>query len=137
MEKKNFKLSLLYCSNSINSSELLRSVELHENFIIKTISLSCSGRVNIQYLLKAMETGADGVILLTCPQGECKYVEGNLRAKKRVMAVNSLLREAGFTNDRIMVAQADVNDKPEQIIEKIINTCNKIINVPQEGNITV
>ena len=93
MDKKSLKISLFYCSNSINSNELSKSDELNKNFDFNTISLSCSGRVNIQYLLKAIETGADGVILLICPHEACRYSEGNLRAKKRVMAVNSILKE--------------------------------------------
>jgi coenzyme F420-reducing hydrogenase delta subunit len=137
MNNKLLKISLFYCSNSINTSLLLKSADLNKNFTINTISLSCSGRVNIQYLLKALETGTDGVILVTCPNGECQHVEGNFRAKKRIMAVNSLLKEAGIDNEKVLIMQPSNKDNPEQIIDEIINTCNRILNIPQKGNVTV
>ena len=137
MDKTPQKISLFYCSNCINVNELLTSKDLNKEFEIKNIGLSCSGRVNIQYLLKAIETGSDGAVLLTCPQGACTFVEGNRRAKKRVIAVNTLLKESGFENDRIKLVLADSDDAPNQIIEKVINACKTIINVPKEGHITV
>jgi len=39
-------------------------------------------------LIKAFETGADGVAIVTCPKNECRHFEGNLRAHKRAEAVN-------------------------------------------------
>jgi coenzyme F420-reducing hydrogenase delta subunit len=47
-------------------------------------------------ILKAFETGADGLALVTCPKNECHYLEGNLRAPKRVEEANCLLEEAGM-----------------------------------------
>ena len=49
--------------------------------MLKTISLPCSGKVDIPYLLKAFETGADGVAIVTCQKNECRHFEGNLRAR--------------------------------------------------------
>ena len=136
MAKSSLKIALFYCANNLNSNVLSRSAELNEKYIVKPLSLSCSGRINIQYLLKAIETGADGVILVTCPQEACHFIEGNLRAKKRVMAVNSILKESGFKNERIKIIQPNTNDTSEQIIKKILDTCNTIIEIPIEGKIT-
>jgi coenzyme F420-reducing hydrogenase delta subunit len=63
---------------------------------LKTISLPCSGKLELIYLLKAFESGADGVVLITCKHGECRYLEGNLRAEKRVGAIRTLLEEIGL-----------------------------------------
>ena len=136
MAKSRLKIALFYCANNLNSSVLSGAVDLNEKYIVKPLSLSCSGRINIQYLLKAIETGADGVILVTCPQDECHFIEGNLRAKKRVMAVNSLLRESGFNHERVKIIQPNTEDTPEQTIKKILDTCNTIIDIPIEGKIT-
>jgi len=73
----------------------------------KTIPLPCSGKADILYLTKAFETGADGVAVLMCPEGECRYLEGNLRARKRVQAVDALLDEAGLGRGRAVVVQLD------------------------------
>ena len=137
MEKTLVKISLFYCSNNLSSEVFLKSTELNKKYTIKLLSLSCSGRLNIQYLLKAIEAGADGVVLVICPQEACQFLEGNLRAKKRVLAVNSILKETGYENDRVRIVQPSANDSTEQILEKIIATCNTISNIPQERNITV
>ena len=82
------------------------------------ISLPCSGKVDIPYMIKAFETGADGVLVITCPAGKCHNLEGNLRAKKRVQAVESLLDEVGMGNGHIKVIQL-VEGDTERIIEEI------------------
>jgi len=67
------------------------------------IGLPCSGKVDILYLIKAFETGVEGVVVLTCQTGECHHLEGNKRAKKRAQAVDSLLDEIGVGSGRIVV----------------------------------
>jgi coenzyme F420-reducing hydrogenase delta subunit len=72
---------------------------------LKAIPLPCSGKIDILYLTKAFETGADGVAVVMCRQGECRYLEGNLRARKRAEAVEALLEEVGLGKGRIAVIQ--------------------------------
>ena len=66
---------------------------------VKTIGLPCSGKVDVPYLLKALETGADGVVIVACKKKECRHLEGSLRAHKRAEAVESLLEEIGSARD--------------------------------------
>ena len=54
---------------------------------IKIVLMPCTGRVDIINLLKAFEGGADVVFVAGCLEGECHYLAGNLRAKKRVNKV--------------------------------------------------
>lgn len=55
------------------------------------------------FLLRAFESGADAVLVLVCPEGQCRYVEGNLRAKKRVQRVKDLLDEIGLNGRRLSI----------------------------------
>lgn len=132
MGEKSLKISLFYCANNLNANKLSESVELNKKFVLKPISLACSGRINIQYYLKAIETGSDAIVLVTCPQETCHFIEGNLRAKKRVIAVNSILRESGFEDDRVKIISPNIDDSAEKIIQEIISTCNTLIKIPQE-----
>jgi coenzyme F420-reducing hydrogenase delta subunit len=72
---------------------------------IKVVSLPCSGKLDILYLTKAFDTGADGAAILICKEGECHYMEGNMRARKRVQAVDELLEEAGLGKGRTKIIQ--------------------------------
>jgi len=74
---------------------------------IKLVSLPCSGKLDILYLTKAFDTGADGAVIMICKEGECRYMEGNMRARKRVHAVEELLQEAGLGKGRTRVIQMD------------------------------
>ena len=74
---------------------------------IKIVSLPCSGKLDILYLTKAFDTGADGAAIMMCKEGECRYMEGNLRARRRAEAIDELLEEAGLGKGRIKVIQMD------------------------------
>ena len=85
---------------------------------LRAIPLPCSGKIDILYLIKAFETGADGVAIVACKQGECRYLEGNLRALKRAEAVDTLLEEIGLGKGHMVIIQ--VNDGGiEQIIHEV------------------
>jgi coenzyme F420-reducing hydrogenase delta subunit len=68
---------------------------------IKVVRVPCTGRVDLLHLLKAFESGADGVYVAGCLEGECHFLTGNLRAKKRVMYARELLEEVGIRGDRV------------------------------------
>ncbi len=52
-------------------------------------------------ILRAFESGVDGVYLAGCLEGECHFLRGNLRAKKRVQYVKGLLDEVGLGGARL------------------------------------
>ena len=68
---------------------------------IKIINVPCTGRVDILHLLKAIEDGADGVYVAGCLEGDCHYLTGNLKAKKRVAYVKKVLEEIGLESERV------------------------------------
>jgi coenzyme F420-reducing hydrogenase delta subunit len=105
MKNTPYKIVFFYCSNSLDTDALRQSSRKMGNDEIKTVSLPCSGKVNLLYLLKAFENGADGVILITCNRGECRFLEGNLRAHKRAEAVDAMLEEIGLGRGRMRVVQ--------------------------------
>ena len=68
---------------------------------VKVLKVPCTGRVDVIHILKALENGADGVYLAGCLEGECHYLVGNLRAKKRVGYAKQLLEECGIGGERV------------------------------------
>ncbi len=96
-------IHLFYCANSMTEAELQGLQTRLDTEGLRTLSLPCSGKATIPYLLKAFEKGADGVVLCTCPEPQCKHLEGNLRASKRAEAVDGLLDEIGFGKGRVVV----------------------------------
>ena len=115
---KDLKLHIFYCSNCMDGNEFNRLFHEETGDEYKIISLPCSGRADLLYLLKAFEIGADGLALITCAKNECHYLEGNLRAPKRVEEANSILEETGMGGNRVTVMQMNENGM-EEIIEKV------------------
>jgi F420-non-reducing hydrogenase iron-sulfur subunit len=68
---------------------------------VKIVKVPCTGRVDTLLILKAFESGVDGVYLAGCLEGECHFLRGNLRAKKRVQYVKTLLDEVGLGGGRV------------------------------------
>ncbi|OAQ20987.1 hydrogenase iron-sulfur subunit [Thermosulfurimonas dismutans] len=60
------------------------------------IRVPCSGTVDLEVVRKALEKGASGVLVGGCPQGECHFREGNLRAGLRIIAYQKLLSALGL-----------------------------------------
>ena len=68
---------------------------------IKIIQVPCTGRVDILHLLNAIQDGADGVYVAGCLEGECHYIEGNLKARRKVAYVKKTLVELGIEPERV------------------------------------
>ncbi len=119
MNTKPLQLYLFYCANSLDAGALRQCSGAVQPDELKIISLPCSGKVNLLYLLKAFEKGADGVMLVTCGQGDCKFLEGNLRAQKRSEAVDALLLEIGLGSGRMRIVHADSRGDEQQIMGEI------------------
>ncbi len=91
------KITLFSCVNAISS--LADLVNL--NCDITEIQMPCSSMTREVFLLRAFEAGADAVIVIVCPKGTCRYIEGNIRAGKRVARMKKLLDEIGLDGRRL------------------------------------
>jgi len=86
------------------------------------------------FLLKAFEAGADAVTVWVCPEGKCRHVEGNLRARKRVERVKALLEAIGFNGRRLTFFNLIPGDlaSASDILEGIVATFNIIDGGPSK-----
>jgi coenzyme F420-reducing hydrogenase delta subunit len=135
MKKSTITIYVYYCSNSIDANALSSRISEKQTDEFRLVGLPCSGKIDIPYLIKAFETGADGVVLVTCPDGECRSLEGNLRARKRSEAVESLLEEIGIEQGRMTVVMVKDN-QVEQTIHEIDDFIEKVRNLPRLLNNT-
>ena len=62
----------------------------------------CTGRVDLAFVLRAYQGGADGVIIGGCWPGECHYVtEGNYDALGNMYLCRKLLQHVGLNPERM------------------------------------
>ena len=68
---------------------------------IKMVRIPCSGRITKALLFKAFEMGADGVILLGCESGSCRYGSGTSSALKNTTETREILALLGLGERRL------------------------------------
>ena len=92
-----------FCCNycAFAAADLAGAMRLQYPPNVRIILLPCTGKVDALHLIKAIEDGADGVFVAGCLEGQCHYLEGNLRAKKKVAYVKKLLIEVDIEPERI------------------------------------
>ncbi len=79
---------------------------------IKIIRVPCTGKVDLIHLLHALEKGADGVCVVGCLEGDCRFKTGNLRARKRVEQAKSILEAIGMGGDRVRMFNLSSSEGP-------------------------
>ena len=68
---------------------------------VRPVKVMCLGRLHPGLVLKAFELGADGVLMLGCPPGECRYEFGNSRAEELFKEAKMLARLLGIGEERL------------------------------------
>jgi F420-non-reducing hydrogenase iron-sulfur subunit len=88
-----------YCAYA--SADLAGSMRLQYPTGVRIIRTPCTGRLEVEYYMKAIENGADGVLVAGCLEGGCHFIDGNLFARRRVNAIRDMLAECGIEKERL------------------------------------
>jgi F420-non-reducing hydrogenase iron-sulfur subunit len=117
--KRLFKpvIKVFHCFNALPDN-----ISTTEKCEIESVAMPCSSMTREVFLLKAFEAGADAVIVLVCPEGACDYLEGNIRARKRVDRVKKILDEIGIGGQRLNIYNVPRGDltATEHIVKREI-----------------
>jgi len=100
------EIVVLYCRQSVDpDADLAAAVKKADGFSPRLVAMPCSSKVEVPHLMKVLERGADGVVVLACPENECKFLVGNVRAEKRVNYARGLLDQVGMGAERLGIAR--------------------------------
>jgi len=88
-----------WCSYAGADTAGVSRLELPPNIL--PVRVMCSGRVSAEMVLKALLSGADGVLVLGCHIGDCHYGSGNHRTVKRIPLLRRLMTYMGIEPDRL------------------------------------
>ena len=72
---------------------------------IRLIRVPCAGKVDARDVLKALESGAQKVIILACHLENCQYLDGSTRADSRIKQLNNALEKAGIDKKQVLFKQ--------------------------------
>jgi len=94
----------------------------------EVVRVMCSGRVDVQFVLKAFAKGADGVLIGGCHPGDCHYQEGNYKALRRYRLLQRLLRQMGIEEERLRLEwiSAAEGDRVRVVIDEMVETLRRL-----------
>jgi F420-non-reducing hydrogenase iron-sulfur subunit len=94
---------------------------------IRVVRVPCSGRVNPYYIIKALQSGWDGVLVSGCHPGDCHYISGNLVARRRFAVLKDLLEYVGIEPGRVSFSWVSAAEG-----EKFANVVSEVVKEVEE-----
>ncbi len=94
---------------------------------VRIIRVMCSSRVDPMYIAKALTDGIDGVLVAGCHPGDCHYIEGNYRARRRMVALDEILETYGL-KDRVFLewVSASEGKRFAEVITNVTEAVKKL-----------
>ena len=105
MPPKDMNIVVMGCMQCMYAaSDLAGTMKLQYDVSARIIRMPCTARLDINFMLKALLEGADGVLVVPCHPGDCAYKTGNLGAERRVRFAKKLIGQLGMDERRIEIA---------------------------------
>jgi len=76
----------------------------------RIIRVNCTGRIDPDFILTALELGADGVLVSGCHPGDCHYTSGNLKMRARWALLRRAIEQAGVDPRRVRLQWASASE---------------------------
>ena len=95
---------------SYRAADLAGTARIHYAPNMRPIRVMWSGRVDPQFVLKALREGADGIMIAGCHPGECHYVEGNIKTLRRFILLKKMLAQLSIEDERVQLIWASASE---------------------------
>ena len=95
---------------------------------VRIIRVPCSGRINPAFLLRALQNGADAVLVSGCHPGDCHYISGNLAARRKFTLMKDLMNFVGIEPERVQFTWVSASEggRFAAVIEKVVEQVRKV-----------
>lgn len=104
------KIVAFCCEQSgVPAAEMAKRLNLKMPECLELVPVPCSGRIETLHLLKALEDGANGVVVFACHEENCRYLKGNVRLKGRVEYARQILAKIGLQQERLEIFRLATN----------------------------
>ena len=78
---------------------------------VRIVRVMCSGTVDPAVVMQALESGADGIMVIGCLIDNCHYVSGNKKAQERMDRLKKLLDILGLDGRRIRTEWINASER--------------------------
>jgi coenzyme F420-reducing hydrogenase delta subunit len=95
---------------------------------IRIIRVPCSSRVDPWFIIKSLQTTADGVLVSGCHPGDCHYIAGNYYARRRFLVIKKLLNFVGYHENRVQFSWVSAAEGPKfaKVVQKVTDDIKKL-----------
>ena len=95
---------------------------------IRVIRVPCSGRINPLFVLKALRSGIDGVLVSGCHPGDCHYLSGNYVGRRKSATLKRFLEYLGIEKGRVQFSWVSAAEgvKFSQVIDGVTQDIKKL-----------
>jgi F420-non-reducing hydrogenase iron-sulfur subunit len=104
------EMAVYICRNCITGSMSLPAQWMHAGTHIRLKVVPCSGKIDAQYMMHALEGCVGSIRIITCPEGKCTLSQGNYRAQVRTATVRRLLEEIGADPESVRLIRCTGNE---------------------------
>jgi len=133
MDKEPRILAFLCNWCSYAGADLAGTSRIQYPTTLRVLRVPCSARVNPQFILKALQEGADGVLVSGCHPGDCHYLEGNYYARRKFAAMRDLLEYVGLEKGRVRFSwvSAAEGGKFAEVVKEVTNGVKQVKDTTQ------
>lgn len=103
---------IAYCCNwcSYAGADLAGTSRIQYPPNARILRVNCTGRLDADFVLAALEMGADGVLVSGCHPGDCHYTSGNLKLRARWALLEKTIEQSGVDPRRIRLQWASASE---------------------------
>ena len=129
MAKSSLKIIGFCCQNALNSLDQEQDLTGRGRFsfepAVQVVQVPCSSKVETLGIIKAFESGVDGIFVLACAEDKCHLLGANRRARKIVNYTKELLQEIGIESRCLKMFQLGTSECRH--FDQIVNTMTERI----------
>ena len=95
---------------------------------VRIIRVPCSGRIDPLYIMRALQNGADGVLVSGCHPGDCHYISGNLVARRKFAIMKKMITYIGLEPERVQFSWVSASEggRFAALMNKVIDDIKKL-----------
>jgi F420-non-reducing hydrogenase iron-sulfur subunit len=110
---------------SYTAADLAGVSRRHYEPTLRIIRVMCSSRIDPHMVVTAFLGGADAVLIAGCHPGDCHYVTGNYRTRRRVALLKSMFETLGLETERLKLAWIGASEGG--IVAEVVNGLTRAI----------
>ncbi|WP_424358067.1 hydrogenase iron-sulfur subunit [Methanocella sp. MCL-LM] len=95
---------------------------------VRVVRIMCTGRVDPAFIMEAFSLGADAVLVSGCHIGDCHYIAGNYKARRRIALTRKVMEEMGLDGKRLKMTFVSASEGAlwAEVVKNMVNDIKKL-----------